>query len=244
MEIEKKTADKVEQDNQALIAFWDQAFAAAAEEAGEEQGEEPGTDVRKELAPSEKLCAAAVSLGEKKKVLDYGCGSGWAAVIAAKSGCRDVTAVDVAPGAAKAAGLAAAAFGVEDRVHTACVAPDWLGTVPAESYDGIICSNVLDVIPPETAEEVIRELARIAAPDASVFIGMNYYLPPEAAAGKGLELVGGNRLYVDGVLRLVSRSDEEWSGIFAPYFAVEALDHFAWPGEAKEARRLFRLKKR
>lgn len=244
MESGKTAAGSVEQDNRVLIEFWDKAFAAAAEEeVGEGPGEEPGTDVRKELAPSEKLCAAAVSLGEKKKVLDYGCGSGWAAVIAAKSGCTDVTAVDAAPGAVKAAGLTAAAFGVQDRVRTACVSPDWLSTVPAESFDGIICSNVLDVIPPETAEEIIRELARIAAPDASVIIGMNYYLPPEAAAARGMELVGGNRLYVDGVLRLVSRSDEEWTRIFSPYFTVEGLDHFAWPGEAKESRRLFRLKR-
>ena len=243
MDIEKKDTDSVERDNQTLIEFWDKAFAAAAEEeAGEDHGEEPGTDVRKELAPSEKLCAAAVSLGEKKKVLDYGCGSGWAAVIAAKSGCTDVTAADAAPGAVKAAALCAEAFGVEDRVRCTRVTPDWLSKVPAGTYDGIICSNVLDVIPPETAEAVIRELARIAAPDASVFIGLNYYLPPEAAAG-GMEFVGGNRLYVDGVLRLVSRSDEEWARIFAPYFAVEALDHFAWPGEAKETRRLFRLRR-
>ena len=49
---------------------------------------------------------------------------------------------------------------------------------------------------------------------------------------------------MDGVLRLVSRTDDEWAALFDPYFTVEELDHFAWPGEAAETRRLFRLRRR
>ncbi len=108
----------------------------------------------------------------------------------------------------------------------------------------MICSNVLDVIPPETAEEIIREFARVIRKDSDVIIGLNYYLSPETAAARGMEMVDGTRLYVDGVLRLVSRTDDEWMRIFTPWFTVEQLDHFAWAGEAKETRRLFRLRKR
>ena len=50
-------------------------------------------------------------------------------------------------------------------------------------------------------------------------------------------------VFVDGVLRMVSRSDEEWSEIFSEFFTVEKLDHFAWPMEKEETRRLFILKK-
>ncbi len=46
------------------------------------------------------------------------------------------------------------------------------------------------------------------------------------------------------VERLVSRTDEEWAGIFSPRFTRESLEHFAWPGEEKETRRLFRLRRR
>jgi len=31
--------------------------------------------------------------------------------------------------------------------------------------------------------------------------------------------------------------------MFKPYFKVEKLDHFAWPGEQKETRRLFIVKR-
>ena len=131
-----------------------------------------------------------------------------------------------------------------DAVDDFMKGPEWLKTVPADTYDGIICSNVLDVVPPETAAEILRELARISTDDASVIIGLNFYLSPEAAAQRNMNLADGNRLYVDGVLRLVSRSDDEWKKEFKSFFSVERLEHFAWPGEEKEIRRLFYLKKR
>ena len=224
-------------DNEILLAFWDRAFSRAEDEPEDEGG------AGELAAPSEKLAEAAASLGARKRVLDYGCGSGWASVIAALHGCADVTAADPAPAAARAAEACAARFGVADRVHAACVSPDWLAAVPDGTYDGFICSNVLDVVPPETAEAILREAARAVTGDASVIIGLNYRLSPEAAARRGIALADGNRLYRDGVLRLVSRTDEEWARIFSPWFRVERLDHFAWPGEKAETRRLFFLRK-
>ncbi len=120
----------------------------------------------------------------------------------------------------------------------------WLKNVPSETYDGIFCSNVLDVIPPETAKEIIRETVRILKRDGNLIVGLSDYLSPEAAAERGMELTGGIRLYMDGILRLISRTDEEWAECFSPWYTVETLTHFAWPGGKKEARRLFRLRKR
>ena len=229
------------QDNRKLIGFWDRAFTQAEDRETEEADRQ--TDWR-ELAPSEKLFQAACSLGRRSRVLDYGCGSGWAAVIAARSGCADVTAVDAAPAAVRAARQNAERFGAADRIRFDCAASGWLQSVPSGTYDGLFCSNVLDVIPPETAEEILREAARVIRRDGSVIVGMNYCLTPENAAARGLELKDGRRLYVDGVLRLVSRTDEEWTRILSPWFTVERLEHFAWPGEARELRRLFWLKSR
>lgn len=233
---------KLSQDNQNLVAFWDQAFSLSEEDRKELLQSDP--ESWKEMAPSEKLSRAAASLANRKKVLDYGCGNAWAGIIAAKNGCTDVTAVDLAPGAVDAAKAYAALYGAEKQMNISLVGPEWLKTVPADSYDGIICSNVLDVVPPETAAEILRELARISTDDASVIIGLNFYLSPEAAAQRNMNLADGNRLYVDGVLRLVSRSDDEWKKEFKSFFSVERLEHFAWPGEEKETRRLFYLKKR
>ena len=234
--------ERTAQESQTLISFWDKAFAMSEEE--QKQMLEGDVEDWKEMALSEKLFRAACALGQRKRVLDYGCGNAWASVIAAKSGCADVTAVDAAPGAVQAAKLFAERYGVSDRVNTECVSLDWLQGIPAGTYDGLICSNVLDVVPPETAEVILQGLARVTVRDGLMIVGLNYYLSPEVAIAKGLELVDGNRLYVDGVLRLVSRTDEEWANTFSPWYTVEKLDHFAWPGEAKETRRLFWLRKR
>lgn len=230
-------------DNETLRRFWDGVFAVS--EAEKEEIRKSGAGPWEELAPSEKLLKAACGLGGKRKVLDYGCGNGWAAIAAAKSGCLDVTAAEIAPNAVEATRFLAQLFDVDDRVHPVCIGEDWLSTVPAETYDGFFCSNVLDTVPPETAEAILREAARVVTPDAEVLIGLNYRLSPEAAAEKGMPLTDGCKAYLDGVLRLVSRTDAEWEAFFAPYFTVIALEYFTWTGEpAGKDRRLFRLRRR
>ncbi|MCR5279859.1 MAG: class I SAM-dependent methyltransferase [Lachnospiraceae bacterium] len=234
--------NNIEQDNKSLIDFWDQAIAITDEE--KESVAELGAADWKEMAPSEKLCEAVMTLGKKKKVLDYGCGNAWAGIIAAKSGCPDVTAVDVSKGPIETAKFYADKFEVREGFKTFDVGFDWLGTVADKSYDGIICSNVLDVIPTETAKAIIDDLARISTDDAIIVIGMNFYMTPEECAERGMELVDGRKFYSNGVLRLVFHSDEEWTDIFSARFDVERLDHFAWPGESAEKRRLFVLRKK
>ena len=232
--------ENVKRDNRILIDFWDQAFTLSEEQKAQLRNQQEDW---KELAPSEKLFQAAFSLGERKKVLDYGCGSAWAAIIAAKGGCPAVTAVDAAPAAVCAAKLSAARHGVSDQISFACADADWLQSVPSGTYDGIFCSNVLDVIPPETTDAILRETARVLKRGGSMIVGLNYYLSPEAAAARGMELTDGNRLYMEGVLRLVSRTDAEWARVFSSWYSIDGLEHFAWSGEAKETRRLFRLRK-
>jgi len=233
--------EQTNRDNEALIAFWDQALKLSDEDRAQAGGMGPEDYMM--VAPAEKPFLAAQSLGGRSKVLDYGCGIGWAAITAAKAGCKDVTAVDPAAGAVASSAFLAEVFGVSDRVHTECVPADWLKTVPENTYDGLISINVLDVIPPETAAEIVREAARVVKNDAVVIFGLNYYMTPERAAEKGEELVDGCRVYQDGVLRLVSRTDAEWEAIFAPYFAVDRLEYYAWPGEEEETRRLFFLRR-
>ncbi len=228
--------------SKTLIDFWSRALSITDEEKKELEGCSP--DDYKELAPSEKLFEAAVSLGTCKRVLDYGCGYAWAGIIAARSGCEQVTAVDPAAGAVESAKVYAEFFGAKERMEISCVDTDWLSRLPEGTYDGFICSNVLDVVPTEVAQEILREAARVLTEGAKVIIGLNFYLSPESAKEKGIELQDGNLLFENGVLRMVCRSDAEWEAFFDRYFTVERLEHFAWPGETREARRLFYLKKK
>ena len=232
--------ETLKKDYETTKSFWNSAFfmdedAKKAAESGERNWET--------IAPSKKLFHAAQSLGQCEKMLDYGCGRGWAAIIAAKSGCANVTAVEVSENAAESARFHAKLHGVEERVSVQCVSDAWIGEVAAESYDGIFCSNVLDVIPEIVAESIIANFARIARKNAPVIIGMNYYMQPKENPEKKMTIKNGNHVFLDDVLRLVSRTDEEWTETFSRYFAVERLEHFAWPGEENERRRLFYLRK-
>lgn len=233
--------EQASNENRDLIEFWDRFFEVSQEE--KEELMNSGLESLEALAPSEKLLSAAYGLGTRKNVLDFGCGNGWAAIAAAKSGCPSVTAADAAKNAFEAAGLCAKLLGADERVHPVLADNGWLKSVPDNTYDGLFCSNVLDVVPPETAEEILREAARIVTDDAEIIIGLNKWMSDEAAAEKDLALTGDKKLFIDGVLRLVSRTDEEWKEILSRSFSVEGLEYFAWHGEPEEKRRLFLLRK-
>lgn len=235
---------ELEKDYNNSLNFWNMAYAMDDTMKEQEKSEiNPDTDLRK-LAPSEKLFNAAASLGTGKKVLDYGCGDGWAGIIAAKSGCRDVTSVDVTANGAAMADFYVKLFKADDRVHVSHVTTDWITKEPGNKYDGFICSNVLDVVPAEVAQKIIENIARIVTDDAVIVIGMNYYAVPHEDSRRNETVKFQNHIYVDGILRMVSRTDEEWCRIFEKYFVVAKTDHFAWENEPEEKRRLFYLRKK
>lgn len=232
----------VKKTNDNLIEYWNSSIMLSEKDKDEERKNK----VRdyKDLAPSEKLFQAVGELGRCKRVLDYGCGSGWASIVAAKSGCTDVTAVDMGQNIIDALDFYADLYEVKSRIKSIKISSDWLGMVPSDTFDGFVCSNVLDVVPVEVSKEILKETARIVTKDAKIVMGLNFYMSKELAESRGMNLVDGKYLFVNDVLRLVSMSDEEWVELFKPYFKVEKLDHFAWPGEQKETRRLFILKRK
>ena len=112
----------VSADEQTLIEFWDQMFSSQFKDQSSIDPKAPDSD--RNLAPSDQLFQAAASLGRKKKVLDYGCGRAWAALIAARNGCMDVTAVDPAGGAIDSARSVIALYGVEQQVNAFQISSD------------------------------------------------------------------------------------------------------------------------
>ena len=232
-----KDAKKVNSD---LVAFWNEAIKLP-EDYKEEVRKATDNSVM-DIVPSQKLYDAVKELGSCKKVLDYGCGSGWGAIVAASNGCKDVLAVDLGKNITDAAKFYADVLGV--NIKTEVIDENWIKNVPACTFDGLVCSNVLDVVLLETAENIVKEMARITTSDAKIVIGLNFYMSKEMAKKRNIELVDDMYLFVNDVLRLSSLSDDEWKIIFAPYFEVAKLDFFAWEGEEKESRRLFVLKKK
>ena len=227
------------------LKFWNSAFDMD-DKAKEEYAEKinPETDWRN-LASSDKLADIIINnLSNKKRVLDYGCGEGWAGIILKKSGCEEVTCVDVAENAVKLASFFRDIFKISEGFTAQCVSTDWIEKSPEAVFDGLFCCNVIDVVPEEAAENIIKNMARITTDDAVILIGMNYYIEPISCPEKNVEVRNKNELYVNGVLRMVSRTDDEWKKIFERYFNIDSVEYYAWPGEKEEKRRVFCLSRK
>ena len=225
--------------------FWNKAFTLS-----EEDKEKHGKNINAQsdladLAISKKLANfVRDTLKGKNKVLDYGCGEGWAGMSIYKQGCRDVTCVDVAQGAVETVKYIASLADIGDGFCAHSINADWLETVADNTYDGIVCTNVIDVVPSEISTYIAKHLGRILIPDGTAVIGMNYYKDLSADPGANVEIKNGNEVYMDGILRMVSRTDSEWRTIFEQYFKVEQLEYYAWNSETVERRRIFVLKKK
>lgn len=225
------------------LKFWNSAFKLD-EDTKKQYQQELDPTKWKEIVSSEKLADILIKeLSGRKHVLDYGCGEGWAGIALNKSGCSDVTAVDVVENAIKMAEFLKTLFKIESGLQFKCVSDKWLESVKEGSFDGIFCSNVIDVLPADVAESILLNLSKAASDGAKVLISMNYYAKPVSRPERGIEIRGGNEMYVNGILRMVTRTDEEWTKILGKYFTVEKIEYFAWAGETEEKRRVFILKK-
>ena len=225
-----------------LVEFWNNAFVMSEEEKKQLKAQiDPEKDYLS-LAPSQKQFDVLTSFKDKTNVLDYGCGTGWASIIMAKSGAQKITAVDVANNSITMLNAYKEAFKVENAIETLVIDENWLSQQKEATRDGFFCSNVIDVIPLEMAKEIVKESARVTTKDALVVFSLNYYIDPQIMKEKGCQVDGPN-VYINGVLRLLALTDEEWTNLFKEYYKDISLTYYAWPGEQKETRRLFVLKK-
>ena len=225
-----------------LKEFWNSAYRLTDKEK-EEYLKGLKADDWKELVPSEKQLKALETLKDKKKVLDYGCGNGWASIALAKLGAKDITSVDISDNPIKQVEMFSDAFNVSDKITPKCVNTNWLKEIKDNSFDGIFTSNVLDVIPLEISDDIISDFARVITKDGLLIVSLNYYIRPVENKDRGITIKNDKYLFINGILRLSARSDDEWKEVFEKYFKVEKLEYFAWPGEEKETRRLFFLRK-
>ena len=228
--------NEIKTDYKNSLEFWDSAYEKESHDNNLENNKN-----WKELAPSEKFIEALSIFSECKNVLDYGCGQGWGSIITAKLGCKKITAVDLVKNAINSTAKNIKIYDVEKSIETSLITADWLQKEESNKYDGFFCSNVIDVVPEEIASNILKEASRVVKPDSNLIISLNFYLDTNKPSSRPFEIKNNNYIYRDGILRMVTRKDEEWSSIFSEYFNVKKLVHFSWPGETAETRRLFYL---
>ena len=233
----------INEDYLNLVEFWNQSFSLSEEDKKQILSQINPDEDYKQLAPSQKQYDAFDVFKNQKNVLDYGAGSGWASIIMIKKGVEKVTAVDVAKQSSSMINCYSEAFKIKEQIEVIHIDEKWLSEQKEATYDGFFCSNVIDVVPLEMAEDIIKNAAKVVKKDAPVLFSLNYYIDPQVMEQRGA-LIKGQQIYLQGVLRLTSLKDEEWLAIFNQYFDLINLSYFAWPNEPKETRRLFLLKKK
>lgn len=232
-----------EKEYDVLKLFWDDQFRLSEDDKNKIIESIDIDNDWKELVPSLKQLDALKELSNCKNILDYGCGDGWASIACAKYNAKNIKAVDLSSNAINYAKFYSDVFNVSKEINFETIDDKWLKNEKDNSYDGFFSSNVLDVIPTEVAKEIIKESARITTKDATVIFSFNYYMDLSKINNPNFKIID-NYVYINDVLRLVSRTDEEWIDLFSDYYNIERLEYFAWPGEVKESRRLFYLKKK
>ena len=227
------------------LEFWNNAFALSEEDREKHKNEiTPESDPAAIGISMQLADFVKANLAHSTKVLDYGCGEGWAGMSLCKQGCKDVTCVDLAENAIETVKYLAKLHGINEGFTAMAVSQEWLSSQAPESYDGVVCTCVLDVVPTEICKGIIENLAKVCKKGATAVIGLNYYAEPVDKPEKNIYIKNGNELYLDGILRMVTRTDSEWKQLFSPYFEVKKLEYYAWNSETQPKRRMFVLKKK
>lgn len=111
------------------------------------------------------------------------------------------------------------------------------------SFDGIIVSNVLDVIPKEVEVKLWKELTRLLKDGGLMFVKLNPYSTEEELNQLGLKRFRSNLYEKDGILRVRNLTTDAWKRMFEKDFTVERYLEFLYPWQGG-LNRLFLLKKK
>lgn len=115
-----------------------------------------------------------------------------------------------------------------------------LNTIDSESFDGIICSNVLDVIPEVTANKIIKNIKRILKPNGLFFLKLNFYLSKDLITRLKMEKLNKNSYAINGVLRAVNHTTKAWINKFSGFEVVKVDEYERIKNGPKDRIILFR----
>ena len=160
------------------------------------------------------------------KLLDIGSGSGYALFNAKILGNRlsyglgidsSINAIKFAIETIKLSNIEGLDFKVADH--------NYLKKLKENSFDGIICSNVLDVIPKETANEIINEIKRLLKTNGYLLLKFNFYLTKEIIEKNKMKEIEKNTYTLNGVLRGVNSTIKEWLEKFQDFKIIKEAEY-------------------
>ena len=113
----------------------------------------------------------------------------------------------------------------------------------AESFDGIIISNVLDVMPKDIALDTLKELTRLIPVNGLMFVKLNPFYSTQELESFGMKYISDNLFEEDGVLRYRDLNTAVWKHTFEKNFEIIRYLEFPYPWQ-EGMNRLFLLSKK
>ncbi|MDD4290925.1 MAG: class I SAM-dependent methyltransferase [Clostridia bacterium] len=178
-------------------------------------------------------------LSKRENVLDFGSGSGWASIFLASFGAK-VTALEPAANGTECTRLCAADARVADNINAVNGDDSYLDCLTEGSFDGFFSCNTFDVIPEEVTERALQRIDRVLADGASVLISLNPDVDIEWILKRNAVEITPKHYAINGILRIVLKSEEEWLRLFGEYFNVQKVIRYKFDFEPEGLmRRLF-----
>ena len=222
------------QHKEKTIDFWNQMFKEA----------KPMEIRREDVKIENSLDRYLKIMGDScKTILDVGCGLGTCLMSSLCLGDNlekgigfdsSVNAISFASETAKLSKFDALTYVAQDE--------SFLKSLDNNSFDGLICSNFLDVIPKELSTKIIQEMDRVLKPNGRLLLKLNFHLDDELIKRLNMEKIEENTYAMNGVLRAYNLTTEQWIKRFANFDLIEEDAYQRAPNLPKD--RILLLKKR
>lgn len=173
-----------------------------------------------------------------KRVLDFGCGTGDISFQYLQyQPDHQIVGIDKAETGIRFA-KETARLSHYRRTHFLNGGEELLDQFNKGEFDGIILSNVLDVMPKAVSCEAMLKLNKLLKHDGYWFIKMNPYYSKEELESFGYQKKGANLYEEEGILHLRQATTEYWKKQLSEFGEVIVYLEFQYPWQ-KGMNRLF-----
>lgn len=109
-------------------------------------------------------------------------------------------------------------------------------------FDGIVSSNVLDVVPRLTSNEMIQEITRLLKPGGLFVLKINFYLTKDLIEKIQMVEIADNTFTKDGVIRGLNFTSDAWIDKFKDFDLIQSGEYQRLKQGPKD--RVFMFKKK
>ncbi len=227
--------EKLQNTNYDLRKFWNEAY---------KEENAPATISKNDIEISDALDECLNELAKSStSILDIGCGDGIMLLEAsffADENAR-LLGIDSSENAIRYAN-ATAINSKRSNISYKLGGLETLSKMKDGSFDGIICSNFLDVIPVESAIPFIKEIQRLLSKGGHLLFKCNFIIGEKSAKAMNAKVDDEGNVYLSGILRSNNRIDDEWVKSFSPLHLLYKKE-YARLGEDRPKDRIFYFEK-